>query len=142
MTHIVGVIEGPYDHAAKLLKYFDGKFYKGYDARVRPRVMLPVNFAINECGRGDFLKDLRCFTAIRGGNSLSDGGKTKQRYFFLAKMLRKLFPKMIDVLEEIRQLEGSTFREDKEKKGDSCLARFYPIGEIKDRYDEHGKEIV
>lgn len=140
MTHIVGIVEGPYDHVDRFMKFWDGKMYCNGKARVRPRVILPVNFGINKCGRDEFLKDLRCYSGV-GGSNISDGSITKNKFFSLAKILSKIFPKMKPIIEEFKFIERSNMRKEEDLKGNACLATFYPVGEIEDRILD-GREIV
>lgn len=139
MTHIVGCVEGYWDFFDKFMKHFHGKYYANGKAKVRARVIIPVHFGINECGRDEFLADLKSFIATEG-NDGGDGGKTKKRYFFFSKLLRKMFPKIKPL--NLDNIESTDYRNKEGKKGNHFIVGFYPVGEILDGRDENGVEIV
>lgn len=123
------------------MKYFHGKTYANGKAKVRARVLIPIHFGINECGKEEFIADLKSFTALYGNNK-SPGGKTKNKYFLLTKLLRLIFPKMKDVTKQFEAIESSDLRAKEEKKGNHFIGGFYPIGEILDGRYPDGTEIV
>jgi len=140
MTHIIGIYEGYYDSLDKFMKFWDGKMYKNGNARVRPRILIPIHFGINECGREEFLKDLKSFTALKGSNN-SDGGKSKKKLFFIANMIRKIFPSIKSIKKDFENVENSGLRAKEGKKGNHFIGSFYALGEIEDRHED-GVEIV
>ena len=140
MTHIVGVVEGYWDFFDKFLRYFHGKTYANGKAKVRARVILPVHFGINECGKEEFLADLKSFTTLKCGNT--PGGKNKKLYFFFAKMFRMLFPKLKDVKKQFEKVESTDLKAKEGAKGNHFILNFYPIGELPDGRYEDGREIV
>ena len=140
MTHIVGVVEGYYEYIDKFMKFWEGRTYANGKARVRPRIILPVHFGINECGKEEFLADLKSFTDLHG-NMRADTGKTKNRFFFLVKLLRKIFPKIKSIEKDIMKIKCSGLRKREGKKGNHFILSFYPIGEIEDEHFD-GREIV
>lgn len=140
MTHIVGAVEGYWDFVDKFLKYFHGKQYANGKAKVRARVVIPVHFGINECGREEFLKDLKSFSDLHGSNH-SDGSKTKKKFFKIASIFRKIFPQIKDISKEMENVQSSDLRAREGAKGNHFILSFYPIGEIEDQHVE-GVEIV
>jgi len=140
MTHIVGIAEGYWDYIDKMLKFFHGKEYAGGRAKVRARAMIPIHFGINECGREEFLKDLRDFSGFEG-SQISDGGKTIKRLGFFANILRKLFPTIKDINKELDGIKGSGLRWKESALGNHFICAFYPVGEIEDAKVD-GVEIV
>lgn len=123
------------------MKYFHGRVYANGKAKVRARVIIPIHFGINECGKEEFLADLKSFTALHG-NSNTPGGKTKKKYFLLTKLLRLIFPKMKDLTKQFEAVESSDLRTTEGKKGNHFIGHFYPIGEILDGRYPNGREIV
>jgi len=141
MTHIVGIYEGYYDSLDRFMKFWDGKTYKNGNARVRPRIIVPIHFGINECGREDFLADLKSFTNLSGSNS-SDGAKAKKKLFFMTDMIRKIFPSLKSIKKSFENVKSSDLRAKEGKKGNHFIGSFYALGEIKDRHNKDGREIV
>jgi len=140
MTHIVGVIEGYWEFLDKFLRYFHGKEYANGKAKVRARAIIPVHFGINECGREEFLKDLKSFSDYHHGGD-SDGSKAKKKFKLLSNFLIKLFPSMKKIDKELDSIKSSDLRAVESKKGNHFICAFYPVGEIQDRFEE-GVEIV
>lgn len=140
MTHIVGMIEGYYESLDKFMKYWDGKTYANGNARVRPRIIIPVHFGINECGKEEFLKDLKSFCDFPG-KPHSDGGKVKKTISRMAALVRKMFPAIKPVIKQFEAIESNNLRETEGKKGNHFILSFFPLGEVEDEKVD-GREIV
>lgn len=141
MTHIVGLIEGYYEHLDNFVKFFHGRTYANGKAKVRVRVVLPVHFGINECGKEEFLADLKSFTSLYGSHH-SGGGKMKKLFLFWGRILSKMFPRMRPLNKQLEKVECNNLRNIEAKKGNHLLMGFYPIGEILDGRYPDGSEIV
>ena len=145
MTHIIGSVEGYQEDLDKFIKFFNGREYANKNAKVRVRTMIPINFTINECGKEEFLKDLKSFSSYKDkSNKESEdfGGGAKAKLVKLGKWVRRLFPQVKDINKEFEESENSNLRFIEEEKGNYFRLGFYPIGEVKDKYREDGREIV
>ena len=148
--HIIGLWEGYWHSFVKFMEFWDGKMYKNGNAKVRPRIIIPIHFGINECGKEEFLKDLKSFSSC-GEFNLEDGKWTnkensghglKNKIKKLAKWIRRLFPQIKDINKEMLRLESSKLREKESKLGNHFIGSFYPLGEVDDPKDKEGREVV
>lgn len=142
MTHIVGAIEGYYEYVDKFMKFWEGRTYANGNARVRPRIILPVHFGINECGREEFLADLKSFM----DNNPEDiknkcGPGVKSKMFKIFGWIRKILPQVKSIEKEMESIKSTDLRRIEGEKGNHFILSFYPMGEIKDIKID-GREIV
>lgn len=151
MTHVLGFFEGYWDAFIKFMEFWKDKYYADGKARVRPRILIPIHFGVNEVGREEFLEDLKsfsCFTEFdldkakdKYKNMEEAGPGAKNKFFKMVKWFRKLFPMVKDI--NFDKVKDSNLRATETKKGNHFMGAFYPIGEMSDmKLKENDEEIV
>ena len=126
------------------LDYFNDRFYNNGKGRVMVRVIVPMHFVTNENCKEQFLADLKDFIHPATYNKkISAGDKTKNKVSFLKKIMRKIFPSIKNIDKDLDKIKSTDLnRKLREEKGKHIGCEFYLLGEVKDRYDDNGKEVI
>lgn len=139
--HVLVLAEGYSDETGfkKFEQEWHGKLYAKGKAKLRVREAKLYTLAINECGRKEFLRDLKGLT----GSFKGYGGNTMPGAFRWDRLV-KTFRFLLNWFG-IKQIDDSKIKANKVgvdagKSGWNC--HFTVIGEVTDHKNKHGTEQV
>jgi hypothetical protein len=143
--HVIIVAEGYPEFFKNFEKTFNCKFYKEGNCKVRVREVKLYTVGFNECGKEEVLADLKGLFRVPSEtpkNMEGSGFSMWQKIMKYSKWLRRLFPQIKPLDEDLAKIKDSGFIMNERKLGNHFQGSMYPVGWVKDgRYDD-GSEIV